>query len=70
MTVAQKLARDPLGNALALVVLAGMVFSVCFVSYHYFRTDARSLYMAELEYPRPASDRNRRSGLSQLRGGQ
>ena len=41
MSVAQKLARDPVGNTIALVVLAGMVFSVCFIGYYYFLTAAK-----------------------------
>ena len=41
MTVTQKLARDPLGNTLALAVLAGMVFSVCFVGYYYFQKNTK-----------------------------
>ena len=40
MTLAQKLARDPLGNGLALVVLAGMILSLFAV--HRRLTDAAS----------------------------
>lgn len=41
LTLADRLARDPAGNSLAIVVLAGMLFSLCFIGYQYLSATPR-----------------------------